>query len=307
MNNFNIFSIAGKIIQNALFQNEGIKAQQNKAFEQNINQQTNNFNLTQTNQLLTNYLAELKVKNMEFAQTNAYMKDILNIPQDFKNLVSQLATLTQNQQNTQNNSINLLILQNLLIDNQKEASQKIFQQMADMARKNIDTSQMKELMAIVLGNNPTSQQTDIIKNILLLYIPFLPITTKAENLDWEIKEKKEEGKNNNKEEVVEILISTINYQNIKISLYCNGASHVDVIINSINDFPKETLSRFTKMFAKENNFTVKIAFEDIKQTENTNLKQSVKIMSGLVLNSCVMLILQSTINFVLNMDLKKED
>ncbi|MBE7705835.1 MAG: hypothetical protein E7Z91_01130 [Cyanobacteria bacterium SIG30] len=307
MNNFNIFSIAGKIIQNALFQNEGIKAQQNKAFEQNINQQTNNFNLTQTNQLLTNYLAELKVKNMEFAQTNAYMKDILNIPQDFKNLVSQLATLTQNQQNTQNNSINLLILQNLLIDNQKEASQKIFQQMADMARKNIDTSQMKELMAIVLGNNPTSQQTDIIKNILLLYIPFLPITTKAENLDWEIKEKKEEGKNNNKEEVVEILISTINYQNIKISLYCNGASHVDVIINSINDFPKETLSRFIKMFAKENNFTVKIAFEDIKQTENTNLKQSVKIMSGLVLNSCVMLILQSTINFVLNMDLKKED
>ena len=46
------------------------------------------------------------------------------VPQDFKNLVSQLATLTQNQQNTQNNSINLLILQNLLIDNQKEASQK---------------------------------------------------------------------------------------------------------------------------------------------------------------------------------------
>ena len=43
-----------------------------------------------------------------------------------------------------------------------------------------------------------------------------------------------------------------------------------------------------------------------KQKENVNLKQGVKIMSGLVINSCVMLLLQSIINFVLSLDSKGE-
>ncbi len=305
-NNFNIFSVAGKIVQDTILKVNSLKPNSNANFQQQISANNlNNYN--STSNILADFLANVQTQNMEFAQASQYMKDILSLPQEFKDLISQLKTLSQTPQNNGQNLLNILLVQNILGNNPKEALQTMIQQMAEMARKNIDINQMKELMTVISGNIASGSNSELVKNVMLLYIPFLPISPKAENLDWEIKEQKPDKSGNIKEEIVDILISTIKYQNIRLSLSCDGLSHVDVIVNCTSDFPKKVLTDFVKMFSKENNFTVKIAYEDMKQTENKNTKQSVKIMSGLVVNSCVMLLLQGIINFVLSMDLKKEE
>lgn len=303
-NNFNIFSVAGKVVQDTILK---INGQKNQVQNTNFQEQVLPTPLSKTSNILAEFLANVKTQNMEFAQTSQYMKDILNLPQEFKDLMSQIQTLAQTPQNNEQNLVNLLLIQNILGNNPKEALQTLIQQMAEMSRKNIDINQMKELMAVISNSVSSGSNTELIKNVMLLYIPFLPITPKAENLDWEIKEQKEDKSGNTKEETVDILISTILYQNIRLTLICDGLSHIDVIINCQDTFPKKDLTDFITEFSRENNFTVKIAYETIKQKEDKNTKQSVKIMSGLVLNSCVMLLLQSTINFVLSMDLKKEE
>ncbi len=291
-NNFNILNQIGRFIQNAA--NQAIKPappppQNNQPFKV---LDVPKFSEMNPSEIMSYYLQDIQTKNMEITQSVNYMKDMLNLPKDFKDLISKL---------TNSNTLNIDInsIKELFSASQKEALQKIIQQMADMARKNLDTTQLRDIMAIISSPNAA----DTAKAILLLYIPFLPLSVKPENLDWEINKKDEDEKNKSEDEI-KILISTKKFQNVKITMYALGST-VDIIISANSIFPYKNLEEYIKNYSKENNFSLKIAFEEIKQENIKNEKQSVKIVSGQVLNSCVMLIMQALINFVLNIDNKE--
>ena len=91
-NNFNIFSVAGKIIQDTIFKmNAQSQPKPNVPFQEVMPGNINNY--IGSSNVLAEFLANVKTQNMEFAQASAFMKDILNLPQEFKDLISQRYSL----------------------------------------------------------------------------------------------------------------------------------------------------------------------------------------------------------------------
>lgn len=245
-------------------------------------------------------------------EKNAYMKDIMNLPKDMKEILALLQNTTQNSgklaTNFMSTNINLSALAELFQKSGKEAIAKMISTMAEASKMGLgNTSELKDMMKLINASISVSgqdNQTQAVKTLMLLYLPWLPL---QEGKDFELEIENSENGGNDDDAILTILISTVNYGNIKILVIKKTASSFDVLIKCLKNFPQAVLKEKILEENKQHSIQTDIMFEekDDEKSENKKNHQAKVSMSNLKDVTPYLLVLSNTlIKYIILLDNK---
>lgn len=252
---------------------------------------------------------QLALAQMENTERAVLVKELLNLPNNLKDLLVTLQNTktgaqSTNLQNLQN--LDVAQLMQLMQTNGKDALAKLMQ-IAGMLNKqgNVDNKQLQELQFIVNACMPNAvmSNTQFMKNIILLYLPWLPIG-ENNNFDIEFSSSDENSGGEESDDTITILIQTENYGNVKVLLVLEAANKINMIINCAKIFPKELLQSKLKESSKEYKLETAVAVNEHETVEKDGLDKAQKVhMSGAsVLNPYVLLMAHAVIRSVIEID-----
>lgn len=288
----------------------------NQALSQNSLTSINYSASTQQNQsgLILSNANQLVISTVEVEQRANYIKDLLNLPRDFQSFINQIQNMNTETAKSfakilTDGKINLSALTELLAGNSKEAVQKLMMTIMTVSKMGSNNvSGLKELMAMFSVSANSSDSTQTVKNLLMLYLPWLPLSIRNEmNLDFDIDIfDKIQGADPDKEENIEtikIMIETANYGNVLAELEMAPNFEVDVYITAIESFPEsEVLKRFNEE-NKKNSIRSNTKIEKTKDPENSQeFKQNVKITSSNFVSPKLVQSAHSLIKIIIEVD-----
>lgn len=253
---------------------------------------------------------------IQFAQLSGLekavlIKDIMNIPKEFRDFLLMLNNLGASGAEAKN--LNQLLGKNLdlaklvlfMQENGKEAMNKLVLLMGEMSKAGGKNEQLKELMFIVNACIPTAgtTQAGALKNLMLLYLPWLPLG-EGSGFELEIETSEEEG--SQQDETITILISTLNFGNVKILLtkQSNPQNLIQMHISCSKNFPKEKVEKAIDIEAKNNNIKTGVIFEQ-QQTVTSEKKETeakVNMSASKVLSPFLILMAHNVIKIVIEID-----
>lgn len=293
---------------------EGVGFQQPPPNVQNAPQQAPHRNLNQT---LTQ---QANLMNSQLAQLNnidksILLKELFNLPQDIKDfLLMMTSSNTTKNVNPQelmtllmNSNIDLSKLVLFMQQNGKEALSKLFQMVANFNQlgTSMKTAQMNELSAIINACIPTAgtSQTQTLKNILLLYLPWLPLG-EQNGFELEIGNNGgEDGKQS--DDSITILISTVNFGNVQVQLFKEPQKKINMQIACSKEFPKKEIEKEIQNEALNYNVQTGIVFEE-KQTfsKEKQLTQNTQVSMNTSpgVNPFLILMAQAVIKTIIGID-----
>lgn len=323
MTNFNPLSFINKLLLPQTTQKESVVNQppsqnmpgDNIIFKR-MAQQVN-----QAQQAAQSNLPQKAMAAMDANEKSALLKDLLKLPSDMKEFLNQ---------NTRNNAMMMLNvkidpaflakklevsqLMQILMQNSQEGSQKLMQLIAQTARNGGDVRQLKELMTLLNNNiaaaNVSNEANQMLKNLVLLYLPFIPLKdNKEDELDFELnffEEEKtgKEGEEGEPSQSVNVMIKTNNYGNVRAYLELRPPNDLTTLLYCRDDFPKGMLEKLFAEEAKEINLKSNFISETVKsQTQAPGDDGgSVKITAQSSVNSYLLLITYSLIRLVVSID-----
>jgi len=270
--------------------------------QKNVNNQTLQQQVAQQ-QAVNNQTAMTQLENTERA---VLVKELLNLPQTLQELVATLQT-NKNANQLQNlKNLDVTQLMQLMQTNGKEALSKIMQ-LSGMLNKmgSIDNKQLQELQFIVNAcmPNATTTNTQFMKNIILLYLPWLPIG-ENNNFDIEFSSSENQDGGDESDDTITILIQTENYGNVKVLLVLEATNKINVIVNCAKVFPKELLLEKLKDSSQEFKLETNVAVNENETIQKSEFDKSQKVhMSGAsVLNPYVLLMAHAVIRHTIEID-----
>ncbi len=255
------------------------------------------------------------ISTVEVEQRANYIKDLLNLPRDFQSLINQIqgginsGNMSALSGLLMNGKINLGALNTLLSENSKEAVQKLMMTIMNVSRMGSnDVSQLKELMGMFSVSASSQETAQVVKNLLILYLPWLPLSVRNDlNLDFDIDIfDKIQGADPDSEEgaeIIKIMIQTANYGNVMATLEMSMNMEVEVFISAIESFPEnEVLKRFEKE-NKKGAIRSHCKVEKNKDPENSAaLKQNISITSSNYVSPKLIQAAHSLIKIVIDVD-----
>lgn len=280
---------------------KSLDAAQNLPKPQVLQQQVQTQSLSQNSQLA--------LAQMENTERAVLIKDLLNLPNNLKDLLVTLQNTKTGAQNAnlQNlQSLDVAQLMQLMQTNGKDALAKLMQ-LGGMLNKtgHVDNKQLQELQFIVNAcmPNATTSNTQFMKNIILLYLPWLPIG-ENNNFDIEFSSSEEKSGGEESDDTITILIQTENYGNVKVLLVLEAANKINMIVHCAKIFPKELLQSKLKESSQEYKLETSIAVNEHETVQKSELDKSQKVhMSGAsVLNPYVLLMAHAVIRYVIEID-----
>ena len=311
MNNFNPSGYLNRLITNIINNQVNVRTTPKTSgdFANSVMQNTAQSTQKQT------LSPELKMTPMEVEQTAKYVKELLNMPKDVAQVVSQLSanntvTTAQNMQlllMLSSGKIDLNALAQLLSDNSKAALQKLVQTMSQAAKMGVsDTQQLKDLInTLGLVSVSTNDTTSALKNFILLYLPWLPLNAKGESLDFDIDvfDKTSSGADDESQSVT-ILIETMNFSNVKALLEMTQDNKVEIMINCIEDFPREKVLAVIKKESQDLNIQAGLIVETTKKEipKDTVKKARAEISASSAISPQLMLMAHAVIKIVFKID-----
>lgn len=274
MNQFNLLNILNTFVDTA------IKLQQNavgsNTFETNIPNTAPDILLGSGNTSAQQNTPQNMQQVMQ--ENSAVIKEALQLPQDLKDLVGQLAKPANEQgQNAQNQQgkgwsvdteVDLNMLTKLLGENPKETMNKLVQAMAKDG--NINAKSIKSALASTadVGTVSDSSNSQVIKNVLLLYLPYLPFDPEKKNFNFDVSFSSG-GEDDIQDQGIELMIKTENYGNIKAYLNLGDEKTVHVLVNCNKAFPTDLLNKLMQKEAGKNKVKIVMTFSDKNQpTQN---------------------------------------
>ena len=307
------FSPLGNFI-NSFLQQQASRAASNVVVGANIAAKTlaqvqQNANNTQLQQQIAQQQTannQIIMTQMENTERAILVKDLLNLPQTLQELVSTLQNQNTNNQLQNLQNLNVAQLMQLMQTNGKEALAKIMQ-MSGMLSKmgSSDNKQLQELQFIVNAcmPNAATNNTQFMKNLILLYLPWLPIG-ENNNFDIEFSSSEEKESGEEADDTITILIQTENYGNVKVLLVLEATNKIDIIVNCAKVFPKDKLLEKLNESSKEFKLESKIAVNEHETIQKGELDKTQKVhMSGAsVLNPYVLLMAHAVIRYTIELD-----
>ncbi len=309
-------SQTGQSANNLTANSSNFNSNVNQALSQNSLTSINYSASTQQNQssLILSNTNQLVISTVEVEQRANYIKDLLNLPRDFQSFINQIQNMNTETAKSfakilTDGKINLSALTELLAGNSKEAVQKLMMTIMTVSKMGSNNvSGLKELMAMFSVSANSSDSTQTVKNLLMLYLPWLPLSIRNEmNLDFDIDIfDKIQGADPDKEENIEtikIMIETANYGNVLAELEMAPNFEVDVYITAIESFPEsEVLKRFNEE-NKKNSIRSNTKIEKTKDPENSQeFKQNVKITSSNFVSPKLVQSAHSLIKIIIEVD-----
>jgi len=251
-------------------QNEMIKTIQKTA--QNIAQ-----NYVQNQDILN---TQMMLKELSKMEKTMLLRQMFDFPESLTQLMEQF--IVQDKSLTIKEIAKLMAkeldiskLVILMQSNGKGALEKLSKLIATMNQSGIyNTQQLKEMSVLINACIPTAEtpQTQVLKNLMIMYLPWLPLNESTEfNIDTGTDN--EEVHKNNDDEII-IFITTKNFGTIKIILFKENNEY-QLCINCPKNFPKE---RFNNFIQNENCIHIKSTpTYTIRQSEHEEKKETLKI------------------------------
>ncbi len=243
--------------------------------------------------LLPNYIAQLQQTTNELAtlnqqQTMNMLKELLQFPKNFEQLLSQL---TVNAQQSVQQSALLLLASNmnlgdlsfLLQNNSKEAMTNLYQMLAQfnqvgMALKDEQINELSKLISFVATASTNDVQT--LKATMLMYLPWLPLTD-PNAFKLEIASSGSDGSKAS-DDNVSIMISTENYGNLQAEIYKTDKDGIKIELITSETFPQK---EFTVLMKDEGiKYNININF-DLFQKETFNKDKKEKSQTEICVNA----------------------
>ena len=311
MNNFNPSGYLTRLVRNII--NNQIKPQtQLNTAGTFANSLFTNTPKTQQKQTLS---PELKMTPMEVEQTSKYVKELLDLPKDIAQAVSQMVT-NKTMTTAQNMQLLLLIssgkidlnqLALFLNDNTKVAMQKLVQTLSQASKMGItDTTQLRDLInTLGLVSTSSTDSASALKNFILLYLPWLPLNSAGENLDFDIDVFDKTGADENTElQSITILIQTMSFSNIKVILEMSQNSKVEILMNCIESFPREKVLTILKKESENLNIQSGLIIETTKKEipKDEVKKTRAEISASSCVSPQLMLMAHAVIKIVFKID-----
>ena len=269
----------------------------------------------QQNQILNQQIQESILQTQEalkeFSQADksALIKNMLNMPEDLSQLLKLISNKNENLTNAE-----FMKLLSMLNVNGKEAAAKLSKLMVFLGANNIKGAEkLQEVYSIInaLSSGATQNASQLMKNIILLYLPWLPI---GENNNFEIGLKKtESGKEsgaqdsdseeNQESDSISIFIQTVNFSNVKVTLYMEQRQNISMFVECIDEFPKAQLQEMIKGDSQKLNVMTNMNFakttnKNIEKNEDTDFSVNVSKF----INPYLMLMAQAVIKAVIDID-----
>ncbi|HSA06563.1 MAG TPA: hypothetical protein P5556_05245 [Candidatus Gastranaerophilales bacterium] len=273
-----------------------------------------------------NFNVEMKAQTINRQDQAVFIKELLNLPKDLKELVALLTTKNPSRQTMlnllelKNPKINPEILQQLLETNSKEVINKLIKLFQQSPGNMQNYDQLKDIMGLMNQIIPSrkSSPQEIITQLLLLYLPWLPL---SEQQKIEIHfEKKKSGSSEEDEEVAMVVyVSTINLGRFKITIIIDKNGHLDIHIEHMREDQeheseesyknkKEVIENILKTLnseMKEEKLEAKIVLSEIKQKNyEENPKQEITIAQINSISPSVLIASQKTAQIILEADEK---
>ncbi len=288
----------------------------NTVVQQAVVQNTHQF-VNQSAKSLYQFFANLQAaQKMQANEMSMVLKDLLNMQKDIESFLSTMADNRAASQLTKPDIAQLLMksqidLGKLMVfmqQNGKDALGKLFNMTAKFAPMgNMTTgSQMGELIAVLNACTPNAdtQQVQVLKNMMLLYLPWLPLG--EQNFSIEIGSSSQNGEQGeNGEDTVTVLIQTVNFGNVQVLIFkCDLTINFNITAGEI--FPKEEVIKLLKEEAKVYNVQTELSFEKkevinkMKKTENVQTQVSVNTSKQV--NPFLILMAQSAVRIIIDID-----
>ena len=206
----------------------------------------------------------------EFTDTDksALVKSMLNMPEDLGELLKNLVNKNKNLTNAE--------FMKMLSDfnvNGKEAMAKLSKLLVIFGQNNLKGAEkLQEIYTIMNAFTSGSAQnaSQLMKNIILLYLPWLPIG-ESNNFEIGLKETPTKGdgsdEENSESDSISVFIQTVNYSNVKVTLYKEQRQDIKMFVECVPSFPKEQLQQMVQGDAQKLNVHAQV---DCAHTTNKN-------------------------------------
>ncbi|MBQ3640797.1 hypothetical protein II906_02545 [bacterium] len=221
--------------------------------------------------LFPNTTAQLSQTASELANMNAQqsvnmLKDLMNMPKNFDQLLSQLAT---NNKTVSQETVLLLLtssldmskLSSMLQTNSKQAMTNLYQMLAQynqlgLSLKDEQVGQLTKLISFTAASTSSDVQT--LKTTMLMYLPWLPLTD-PEAFKLEMA-KKSDGGTDGSDDSISVLMQTENYGNAKCDVFKTSEDGIKIIFTSSELFPQKDFQLLMKEEGIKYNININFEF-----------------------------------------------
>ena len=271
-------------------------------------------NMAQTNQAANRFpvgefLFNTEISQLEQQQTTQMIKELFQLP---KEITEFLQLVTNQGKNVQVKEllgmlIDLSQMSGVLQQNGKNALSNLYQIIAEYNRLGVSmkSQEITELAKIInmAVRQVTSTDVQTLKTVMLLYLPWLPLTDN-EAFKLEITQKKDEDVSDSEDNIT-LMISTVNYANLQAAISKTGQESVNVNVICSETFPSEDLKN--GLDEKSIKFNVPINFESkvhesAVKYKNEERKMKIFMNTSPGVNPFLLLIANSVLNIVHNID-----
>lgn len=229
------------------------------------NQNDNQANMFKASETQMKQIAsQLALLNQQ--QNTNMLKELLNMPKNFQQLLEQIATKPQNAQ--QQTALMLLAstmdmskLSSLLQNNSKDAMSNLYQMLAQynqigVSLKEEQIAQITKMISVV--SSSASSDVQSMRTLMLLYLPWLPLTD-PNAFKLEIAQEGKEG-GLSSDDSVSILITTENYGNAKADIYKTSEDGIKIELTTSESFPQKDFAVLMQNESKKHNININVLF-----------------------------------------------
>lgn len=246
----------GQFIKNVFDYSTGKPVQQQPGKVANENFQRAQNEVMKTVQQTAQNIAQNFVRNQDILNTQMMLKELSNIertmllkqifdfPESLTQLMEQVVAqgknLTAKELSTlMTKELDISKLVVLMQTNGKVAMEKLAKMVTTMNQSGIyNTQQLKEMSILINACIPVADtpQIQVLKNLMIMYLPWLPLNESA-GFSFGAEEESE-GEKKNGDDSITIIITTKNFGIIKLLLF-KEAEGFHLAINCAENFPKE--------------------------------------------------------------------
>ena len=193
--------------------------------------------------------------------------------------------------------------------NGKDAMAKLSKLLVIFGQNNLKGAEkLQEIYTIMNAFTAGSAQnaSQLMKNIILLYLPWLPIG-ESNNFDLGLRETPSKGdgddEDNSESDSIIVFIQTVNYSNVKVTIYKEQRQDVKMFVECVPSFPKDELQQMVQGDAQKLNVHAQVDFAATTNKNQTkNEEQDFNVNVSKFINPYLMLMAQAVIKAVIEID-----
>lgn len=217
----------------------------------------------------------------------------------------ELAKFKQNLASQLNANVNLTNVSALLQKNSKLAMNKMVSMMTMATAQGMtDVKPLQDTINIInasVSANSQSDATQTLKNLMLLYLPWLPLQ-EGVGFDLEIEQDSDVPESDT---YIKILITTVNYGNLNATVSLVSGNSVDVSVVCSGKFPKKELFKRLQKDGSQHSMQTVIDFKEQKpqeQQDTINPKAKVNLSNVNQVNPYLLLMSHAIIRHTIELD-----